>query len=107
MSFGRPPTFQSFVVTPPERGSFPLDHDGECKQFMQVYLNCLKQNKSQSQECRPQSKAYLECRMTNGLMERDSWDNLGLAGVPDTPAAAVPTHMAASASKPEEKKDKT
>jgi hypothetical protein len=28
MSFGRPPTFSSFQATAPDRGSFPLDHDG-------------------------------------------------------------------------------
>ncbi|KZO90745.1 hypothetical protein CALVIDRAFT_542395 [Calocera viscosa TUFC12733] len=54
---------------------------------MTTYLNCLKANKSETQVCRPQSKAYLECRMTNGLMERDSWDNLGLGDVPDLPGA--------------------
>ncbi|KZT53737.1 hypothetical protein CALCODRAFT_439674 [Calocera cornea HHB12733] len=104
MSFGRPPTFQSFVVTPPERGSFPLDHDGECKQFMTTYLNCLKLNKSESQVCRPQSKAYLECRMSNGLMERDSWDNLGLGDVPDVAAAPVPALASTDASKKDAKK---
>jgi len=104
MSFGRPPTFQNFVVTPPERGSFPLDHDGECKQAMQVYLNCLKTNKSESKVCRPQSKAYLECRMSNGLMERDSWDNLGLGDIPDPAAAPAPAYASTNASKPEDKK---
>lgn len=29
MSFGRPPTFSDFKVSPPERGSFPLDHEGK------------------------------------------------------------------------------
>jgi hypothetical protein len=30
MSFGRPPTIgDTFKLTPPQRGSFPLDHDGE------------------------------------------------------------------------------
>lgn len=30
MSFGRPGALsESFKVTPPQRGSFPLDHDGE------------------------------------------------------------------------------
>jgi hypothetical protein len=29
MSFGRPPGFTTFSVTPPDRGSFPLDHEGE------------------------------------------------------------------------------
>jgi hypothetical protein len=29
MSFGRPPTFAPFSPTPPDRGSFPLDHEGK------------------------------------------------------------------------------
>lgn len=28
MSFGRPPSFTTFSANPPDRGSFPLDHDG-------------------------------------------------------------------------------
>ena len=28
--------------TPPERGSFPLDHDGECTKYMQEYLKCMQ-----------------------------------------------------------------
>lgn len=28
MSFGRPQSFSDFTSTPPDRGSFPLDHDG-------------------------------------------------------------------------------
>ncbi|GAC74211.1 hypothetical protein PANT_10d00071 [Moesziomyces antarcticus T-34] len=31
MSFGRPPTFSDFKVSPPERGSFPLDHEGKLR----------------------------------------------------------------------------
>ncbi|KAF8325898.1 uncharacterized protein EI90DRAFT_3072179 [Cantharellus anzutake] len=81
MSFGRPPGITGILVTPPDRGSFPLDHDAECKSFMMVYLKCLKDNKSQNGACRPQSKDYLECRMQKGLMERDDWTNLGLSNV--------------------------
>ena len=29
MSFGRPPQLTTFSVLPPDRGSFPLDHDGQ------------------------------------------------------------------------------
>jgi hypothetical protein len=28
MSFGRPPNISTFSPTPPEKGSFPLDHEG-------------------------------------------------------------------------------
>jgi len=29
-------------LTPPERGSFPLDHDGLCKPLMKHFMACLK-----------------------------------------------------------------
>lgn len=72
---------QSFKPTPPERGSFPLDHDAECKHLISSYLRCLKtQNRpgTNSDECRQLARGYLDCRMDKGLMARDEWDNLGL-----------------------------
>lgn len=80
MSFGRPGTLDNFKVTPPARGSFPLDHDGqcslhdkallelmgmtgECRDFMLSYLKCLKANKSNGGDCRVESRNYLQCRM--------------------------------------------
>ncbi|CAE6474254.1 unnamed protein product [Rhizoctonia solani] len=108
MSFGRPPTFSPFTATPPDRGSFPLDHEGkvvegslsstrltcrlggECKSFMTSYLKCLSKNKNDSTPCRHLNKEYLECRMKRGLMERDSWTNLGLGNLPDSTPASKP-----------------
>ncbi|KAF9015029.1 hypothetical protein BDQ17DRAFT_1229900 [Cyathus striatus] len=82
MSFGRPPSINvGFKTTAPDRGSFPLDHYGECKDKMQLYMDCLKTNGSASTPCRALSKGYLDCRMAKGLMERDEWRNLGLANV--------------------------
>ncbi|PPQ62784.1 hypothetical protein CVT24_000478 [Panaeolus cyanescens] len=82
MSFGRPPSINiGFKPNPPDRGSFPLDHYGECKEMMQAYMSCLKENGSESTPCRLLSKNYLDCRMQKGLMERDDWKNLGLADV--------------------------
>ncbi|KAF8506895.1 hypothetical protein F5888DRAFT_1569234, partial [Russula emetica] len=82
MSFGRPPSISTgFQVTPPDRGSFPLDHYGECKVFMTRYLECLKRNSSASSECRHLNRDYLDCRMKNGLMEKDEWKNLGLSNL--------------------------
>ncbi|EIW86409.1 hypothetical protein CONPUDRAFT_114692 [Coniophora puteana RWD-64-598 SS2] len=82
MSFGRPPSINvGFKVSPPNRGSFPLDHDGECKEAMMEYMKCLKQNSSTSTPCRVLSKQYLDCRMTKGLMDRDEWKNLGLTNL--------------------------
>ncbi|KAH9065936.1 hypothetical protein EDB87DRAFT_908275 [Lactarius vividus] len=82
MSFGRPPSISTgFQVTPPNRGSFPLDHYGECKEFMTQYLECLKSNSNASSQCRHLNREYLNCRMQNGLMEKDEWKNLGLANL--------------------------
>ncbi|GAA6004681.1 hypothetical protein JCM10207_000979 [Rhodosporidiobolus poonsookiae] len=78
MSFGRPSsTTLSLGGAPPIKGSFPLDHEGECKEYMVRYLKCMKSNKQQSTECRHLSKEYLACRMDKGLMERTGWDALG------------------------------
>ncbi|KAM6497989.1 hypothetical protein JOM56_005937 [Amanita muscaria] len=82
MSFGRPPSINvGFKTTPPDRGSFPLDHYGECKEKMKLYMDCLRRNSGTSTICRALSKDYLECRMEKGLMVRDDWKNLGLANV--------------------------
>ncbi|KAF7978909.1 hypothetical protein HWV62_44431 [Athelia sp. TMB] len=70
-----------FSPKPPDRGSFPLDHYGECKDQMMQYMACLRQNGSTSTPCRILSKDYLDCRMNNGLMERDEWKNLGLSNL--------------------------
>ncbi|EWC48403.1 cytochrome c oxidase assembly protein COX19 [Drechslerella stenobrocha 248] len=78
MSFGRPPGQLTFNPTPPERGSFPLDHDGECQPVMKDYLACLKKVRGNNDpECRTLAKAYLKCRMDHNLMARDSFKNLG------------------------------
>jgi cytochrome c oxidase assembly protein subunit 19 len=90
MSFGRPPSINvGFKVTAPDRGSFPLDHYGECRDKMQLYMACLKENGSTSTPCRDLSRDYLDCRMNKGLMEKDEWKNLGLANVDDKSANAA------------------
>jgi cytochrome c oxidase assembly protein subunit 19 len=65
-------------VKPPERGIFPLDHEGECKQSMQSFLGCLKANQQDHYPCREYSKAYLQCRMDNNLMAKEDMKSLGL-----------------------------
>ncbi|CCH59819.1 hypothetical protein TBLA_0B10020 [Henningerozyma blattae CBS 6284] len=80
-------TLSALSPTPPERGSFPLDHDGECAAVMHKYLDCLRLARGENAHtCRLLAKQYLACRMDNGLMTRDSWKNLGL---PETPPAHV------------------
>ncbi|EER39896.1 cytochrome c oxidase assembly protein [Histoplasma capsulatum var. duboisii H88] len=80
MSFGSPGGRSvNIKPTPPERGSFPLDHDGECKSIISSYLRCLKKGGGVNDEtCRKLAKSYLTCRMDNNLMAPDSFENLGL-----------------------------
>ena len=42
---------------------FNLYHSGECKDYMKVYLDCLRKNGSNSTPCRPLNRDYLDCRM--------------------------------------------
>lgn len=65
-------------VKPPERGIFMLDHDGECKDNMKVFLNCIKGNNSDHFSCREYSAAYLKCRMDKELMNKEDLNDLGL-----------------------------
>lgn len=62
MSFGST-NKKIFLPTPPEKGSFPLDHFGECKQKMKEYLDCLRKNENIYNKCLEESKKYLQCRM--------------------------------------------
>lgn len=64
-------------VKPPERGIFPLDHDGECKNSMKIFLECLKDNDQDHFPCKNYSKLYLECRMKNNLMAKEDLKTLG------------------------------
>ena len=62
---------------PPEKGVFPLDHFGECKQEMKAYMDCLRSHGSESGRCRELAKAYLVCRMERGLMAKQDLSELG------------------------------
>ncbi|KAE9982385.1 hypothetical protein EG328_010919 [Venturia inaequalis] len=77
---------------PPERGSFPLDHEGECKTFMATYLSCLKTHRgTNSNECRTYAKTYLQCRMERNLMAPDEMKNLGFANLNEgAPSSSKP-----------------
>ncbi|GME97516.1 unnamed protein product [Ambrosiozyma monospora] len=71
--------------TPPQRGSFPLDHFGDCTEYMQNYLKCLKLVRNENApNCRLLAKSYLKCRMDNELMDKVEWDELGLPEDPKT-----------------------
>lgn len=64
-TFGSPGGSTKFSKPiPPERGSFPLDHEAECQPIMKQYLKCLKSHRGvNDEECRALSKSYLTCRM--------------------------------------------
>ncbi|KAB8206369.1 hypothetical protein P875_00021443 [Aspergillus parasiticus SU-1] len=80
MGFGSPGTgVNTTKPTPPERGSFPLDHEGECKHLIAGYLKCIKSQRGlNDEECRKLAKGYLACRMDKNLMAPDDFKNLGL-----------------------------
>ena len=67
--------------SPPEKGSFPLDHFHECKTIHSKYLRCLKENKNDSLACRPVSQEYLQCRMDKNLMTKEDMKTLGFRDV--------------------------
>ncbi|XP_063284967.1 cytochrome c oxidase assembly protein COX19 [Pelobates fuscus] len=73
MNFGS----KTFKPRPPEKGSFPLDHYGECKPFKEKFMRCLRENTYQSGPCREASKEYLECRMERQLMAKEPLEKLG------------------------------
>mmetsp|Transcript_16847 Transcript_16847/g.31918 ORF Transcript_16847/g.31918 Transcript_16847/m.31918 type:complete len:106 (-) Transcript_16847:355-672(-) len=68
---------RSLNPTPPLKGSFPLDHFGECKSFRVDYLKCLKEKDGAHYECRDVAQRYLQCRMDAGLMEKEEMSKLG------------------------------
>lgn len=73
MTFGQ----KIFQPKPPIQGSFPLDHEGECKQQMLDYMLCITQSKSDNSKCKILAKDYLKCRMDNNLMEKRDLDLFG------------------------------
>ncbi|AAS51879.2 ADL041Cp [Eremothecium gossypii ATCC 10895] len=80
---------QALSPTPPERGSFPLDHEGECTAQMMEYLNCMKLVRGENApNCRLLARNYLKCRMDHRLMDRDEWAHLGLPDDKRAEAAA-------------------
>jgi len=54
--------------TPPEYGSFPLDHLGECTAPMKVFIDCLDDNVGVHRLCHEQARAYIRCRLEKNLM---------------------------------------
>uniref|UniRef100_A0A3P8XME6 Cytochrome c oxidase assembly protein COX19 n=1 Tax=Esox lucius TaxID=8010 RepID=A0A3P8XME6_ESOLU len=77
---------KSFRPRAPDKGSFPLDHFGECKAFKEKFMRCLKDNSYDNSLCRLQSKEYLECRMDNQLMAKEPLEKLGFKDLLDKPS---------------------
>ncbi|PYH92110.1 cytochrome c oxidase assembly protein Cox19 [Aspergillus ellipticus CBS 707.79] len=96
MGFGAPGgSATNYKPTPPERGSFPLDHEGECKHLIRDYLKCLKSARGvNDDDCRKLAKGYLTCRMDNNLMAPDDFKNLGLVFQQDKATAEAPAEHA-------------
>lgn len=65
---------------PPLKGSFPLDHEGECKSEMRAYMACLTRERYDATRCREDSLRYLQCRMDRGLMVPEDPQKLGFEG---------------------------
>ncbi|VDM32410.1 unnamed protein product [Hydatigera taeniaeformis] len=66
-------------VKPPDKGSFPLDHMGVCKAMRDKWVACMKNHDWDSGKCRPESAAYLRCRMANNLMSPEEIAKLGFS----------------------------
>lgn len=66
-----------FTPKPPVKGSFPLDHLGECKDIMTQYMDCLNRKQSDASACQLIAKEYLKCRMDNDLMAKEDFKYLG------------------------------
>ncbi|EQC33222.1 hypothetical protein SDRG_09206 [Saprolegnia diclina VS20] len=65
------------TTRPPEKGAFPLDHYGECKEQIKVYLACLREKSNNHIDCKHLSQQYLQCRMDKGLMQPENLEKLG------------------------------
>jgi hypothetical protein len=57
------PAKRGLPPTPPDKGSFPLDHFGACRQHQVEYLQCVREDKLKTTNCKEVMKGYLECRM--------------------------------------------
>ncbi|KAG1660367.1 hypothetical protein FOA52_012660 [Chlamydomonas sp. UWO 241] len=84
------------MARPPEKGVFPLDHFGECKQISQDYLKCLENHDGNPQGCMELARVYLNCRMDKNLMAKQEMHELGMEEAP-TPAAPPLAAAAAAA----------
>jgi len=85
-------------VRPPQRGIFPLDHDAECKNFIDKYLECLNDSNDVHHKCKQLSKEYLQCRMDNKLMSKENLNDVSALFVLSIPIAFLSKGRAFAAS---------
>ena len=64
---------------PPEKGSFPLDHGGECKGHATTFMACLTSHGSRHAPCKNLAKVYFQCRMDRGLMAKEDLSTMGFS----------------------------
>lgn len=64
-------------VNPPLKGSFPLDHEQRCKLPMSNYMKCLSKHENSYDQCKEFAKIYFQCRMDEGLMDKEELRRLG------------------------------
>jgi cytochrome c oxidase assembly protein subunit 19 len=74
---------RSLAPRPPTKGSFPLDHLGECKPLAELYTSCLREHDGTAAFCRAIARQYLECRMETGLMAQEELSALGISETSD------------------------
>merc|ERR1712179_298501 len=92
---------KKFNPRPPEKGSFPLDHLNECTEAKKVYMRCLLENDKKIEPCRSLSLAYLNCRMDNQLMARESSERLGFSDLKDGKDTATEDTLKSGTVKPD------
>lgn len=78
-----------FNPKPPAKGSFPLDHYGECKDIALNYQKCLIKTNSDASACHSLAKEYLKCRMEKDLMAKEDLKYLGFKEEPSEPNVSL------------------
>ena len=79
MSFSARKGGKNPLAKPPEKGSFPLDHGGECKAAAGEFMSCLRANAQRHAPCKQLAKVYFECRMEKGLMAKEDLATMGFS----------------------------
>ena len=52
---------------------------GKCRDSAQAFLHCLRGHDNDYRQCKEYSKAYLQCRMEENLMEPQDMSSLGFS----------------------------